>query len=336
MQTRIGTINDELNNKRSVIHAIIIIAACIIVTLLLVLSPHKTGYASTGLESPKEQSACEMPPDWGQTTRLYYKGTPSKEWTFSIDEPEMDVVLEWFYYQDYDLDGCPYDCSTGKCQLDELADGESPLGSMTITDGALGASGDKIRQKGRLSQGTYTASWHVTAQGSVSIGLRVHRKSVPTATPLPPPTETPTSIPTETATATATATDFVSPPTATATEVMSSPTATPTGLTLTPTSTNVVAPPVVQDTPTPTLEPTAGEEEQPPRKPTRTPPATLPPPSAPQSTGQPPQLIPQTGIDLADQAAQAQRNQRLAFNLGLGLSGLALICVGIKGLLNKR
>jgi hypothetical protein len=65
-------------------------------------------------------SECTPPVDWNQTVRLKNPQKPTKQWTFNVSEPEMGVSLVLFYYQDFDKSGCPFDCSAGKCQTDEI------------------------------------------------------------------------------------------------------------------------------------------------------------------------------------------------------------------------
>jgi hypothetical protein len=288
--------------------------------------------------SPPQQSACTVPPDWNQTVRLYYERQVTREWSFDVEEPEMDVELEFFYYQDYDPDGCPFDCSAGDCQTDEIGEGTSPFGDFVVEDGKEGINSGTVRQSGRLSQGSYDASFSVTGLGSINIGLRIHKKSVPlpppnTATPTPTETATatqtelpPVSTETPTPTATATPTDNVSPPVGFTSTPTSTP-ETPTGITPTATPTDLVNPPVANN-PTPTATPT--DEVRPPRpRKTSTPPPTLPPPSAATPSGQSPVLVPVTGGDLAALNAQNNLVQGLILKLGAALLGLALIFHGI-------
>ena len=281
---------------------------------ILLLITHMPGSAASPDEvgsseplAPRQASTCTPPNDWGETVRLHTTGRTSMAWTFEVDEPAMDVTLEFFYYQDYDLVGCPYDCSTGPCQLDEVGAGESPLGEFRIEDGKEGAEAGVIQQVGRLEEGIYQASFQITARGSINIGLRVQKLPVPTATPEQEITQTPVSeaTPTEiepTATSTATATD--SPPTATPTETSLPPTPTPTDqvLSLTPTRTSRS-------------------------------PATLPPPTLLPGMTQTPALIPVTGADFTSGSAQPELYRDLLINLGIGILGLGFI---LRGIYNRR
>jgi hypothetical protein len=166
--------------------------------------------------------ACQPPEDWDLTVRLN-RENPFIEWTFEVAEPEMDVVLEFIFFQDYDTAGCPLDCSVpGECQLLEIGVGESPLGTVELTDGVLSPNTGSILQEGRLAQGAYNVTFRFSGRGSLNIGLRATTISLftptPTATQTATPTLTPTntSTPTQTATATQTPTNTPTPtPTAT-------------------------------------------------------------------------------------------------------------------------
>jgi hypothetical protein len=313
---------------------------CLIVGVLLTIFHYPVRaaeplHAENSQGSLQQQAACSVPPDWNQTVRLFYQRQITQEWTFDVEEAEMDVDLEFFYYQDRERDGCPFDCSAGDCQLDEIGEGTSPFGEFTVEDGIEGANSGSIRQSGRLPQGSYTASFSVTGKGSINIGLRIKMESVPL-----PPADTATPTPTqETATPTQvvlppvpTATNTLPPVEATPTENVTSPAPTqtptstpetPTGITPTATPTNSVLPPV-DSGPTPTATPI--DEVRPPRpKKTATPPATLPPPSAPTQSGQPPILVPVTGGDLAAGDLQSGLVQSVFMKLGAALLGLALV-----------
>ena len=265
-------------------------------------------------ETPTNVPACIPPKNWDQTIRLFYSRTASKEWHFEVDEPEMDVSLVFFYYQDYEKNGCPKDCGSVACQSDETGEGDTPLGSFNVSDGQEGASEGREKLRGRLPKGSYTASFHVTGQGSINIGMKVQKDSVP-------PTDTP--VPT------------VPEPSPTPTE----PEATPTGTapvetpTATPESTTTIVPP--QDTPTATPTESAPTPTEPPNRPRKTPtatpispPATLAPPTPPPGTALPPVLVPVTGGDISTQATASNRQPRLLVNLGIGLLGLGLIFHG--------
>ena len=296
--------------------------------------------------SPSTNEVCTPPADWDQTVRLFFKRKDSMEWQFEIDEPEMDVELEWFWYQDYDDNGCPIDCSTGKCQSIETGEGESPLGTFVVEDGKEGADGGRERQSGRLAQGSYTASFHVTSRGSINVGLKVHKKSVPTDTPVvtntptpspttPVDTDTPTPTatlpvpegttltpsPTPTFTATATGTTQPPTPTSTGTPVIEPPESSPTPAasptpTQTPSEISPTGTPVTPSTATPTEEPA---------EPTDIP--TLPPPSGLVST---PKLIPVTGADHSlGNLTSPGIYQKMLLNIGIGLLGLGLLFHGL-------
>jgi hypothetical protein len=294
---------------------------------------HSPARAAGAVQAHPLQQACTAPPDWDQTLRLYYERQVTREWSFDVEEPEMDVELEFFYYQDYNPEGCPFDCSAGDCQTDETGEGTSPFGDFVVDDGKEGINSGTVRQSGLLTQGSYNASFSVTGKGSINIGLRIHKKSVPppadTATPIPTETATPTQTeqpPVSTETPTPTPTDNVLPPVGFTATPTSTP-ETPTGITPTATPTELVNPPIANN-PTPTATPT--DEVQPPRpKKTSTPPPTLPPPSAATPSGQSPVLVPVTGGDLAALDAQNDLVQGLFLKLSAALLGVGLIFHGI-------
>jgi hypothetical protein len=207
----------------------LILGAGLVVGLFLTLS-HSPGYAArestSGLASIAEQeSSCTPPNDWAQTTRVKNPEKPTKQWTFTVDQPEMLVSLSFFYYQDYSKAGCPYDCSTGDCQTDETGKGVTPLGNFNVLDGKEGANRGSKKFEGRLAQGTYQVTFTANGDpGSLNAGLNVRQNSVPTATSFPTNTPVPTDAP---------------------------PTATP----VTPTATESTPPPVESPTPTPTSKP---------------------------------------------------------------------------------
>lgn len=362
--------------------SILLGSACLIIAMLLTTAGAPASAAdSLGEVSPAQEEtvsptptpACTPPADWDQTVRLVAPQRTTKEWSFDIDEPEMFVVLEFFYYQDYDRSGCPFDCSTGACQTDETGQGESPLGGFTISDGQLGAHDGKVHLTGTLVQGSYQARFWVTGNGSINIGLRVHRSILPTDTPVPPDTDTPTPTltelpPSETPTPTGTFT----PPTATFTAT-STATSTPTGSktpSQTPTPTASFTP-TVSLTPTPTAinfspTPTRSRPSQtptrppirtePPRTPTstipsvpeltttptstlitlQTPAGTLPPPTPPSDFVQPPIIVPVTGGELASEQATSARFIPLFLNLGIGLLGIGLVASGLARWLRRE
>lgn len=273
-------------------------------------------------ETPTEVPVCTPPGNWDRTIRLFHERTSSKEWHFEVPEPEMNVTLTFFYYQDYEKSGCPKDCATVKCQSDETGEGETPLGSFSVSDGQKQPNSGKEKLRGRLPQGSYTASFHVTGKGSINIGMRVEKDSVPTNTPQP--TVTIPVEPTATATPEVTFTATVVTPEQTPTQTVTQETPGET-----PETTVTIVPP--QETPTATETPT-DPPSRPKKTPTATPtlpPATLAPPSPPPGTSQPPALIPVTGGDRSPQADSEGLRQRLLVNLGIGLLGLGLICFGI-------
>jgi hypothetical protein len=165
-----------------------LIASCLVALIALTLlpSPASAALTETGSDQHTAQSdpACEPPGDWGQTTRLKVPDKPSKQWSFTVDEPEMVVNLVFFYYQDYSKVGCPYDCSTGECQSDESGKGESPFGEFSVMDGKEGANRGTKKLSGRLGQGTYQVTFTANGNpGSLNVGLRVQQEAVPTPTP---------------------------------------------------------------------------------------------------------------------------------------------------------
>lgn len=278
------------------------------------------------LDTPTpEILACSPPGNWGQTVRLYYKSRTQREWTFQVDEPEMDVTLQFFYYQDYNPDGCPFDCSTGDCQTDEIGEGESPFGSFSVADGQEGASDGTERQHGRLTQGTYTASFHVTGSGSINIGLKVHKKSVPPTPTALPPTPVVTEAPPA---ATPVVTEEVLPPLPTATNPPVVTEAVPPATEEAPTATPVegINPPVEVVTETPTE---ANPANPPAKEKTPKPPATLAAPSIPTTPGNPAVLVPETGADLASLGMGEALGKQLFLKLGLALVGIAFVLQGI-------
>jgi hypothetical protein len=251
-----------------------------------------------------EVLTCSPPNDWNQTTRVKNPQKPTKEWTFSVDDSEMDVRLVFFYYQDYDRSGCPYDCSTGECQTDETGKGTSPLGNFTVLDGKLGANRGVKQLQGRLSQGTYTVTFTANGDpGSLNAGLQVHQESptFPTDTPIPTviiPTTTPTP----------TATEPKPSPTPTRTDIAPSPSPTKPGL--------------------PKMSPT-------PTTPKHTPPATLAPPTPFPGSVTPMILIPETGTGLEARSGGTGFNGWL-IPLGIGFIGIGMVFYGITSWLKKR
>ena len=244
----------------------ILIACCILVALVLMLpTPASAAQDLTNGEwqTAQTEPICTPPNDWGQTSRRTVPDKPTKQWSFTVDEPEMVVSLVFFYYQDYSKAGCPYDCSTGECQTDEAGHGETPFGGFSVLDGKEGANRGTKKFEGRLAQGTYQVTFTANGNpGSINVGLQVRQEAVPTATTPPPNTPIPSGI----------------TPTATSTPKTPSPTI------LTPE-------PVDTATPTPTT------------KPKRTPPATLPPPTPFPGSPAPQALIPQTGFELGQNSS---------------------------------
>jgi hypothetical protein len=197
----------KTSQSKSVIFGICLLAGAF---FALAFSPvYATPAQASHLES---ELTCTPPNDWAQTTRLKNPEKPTRQWSFNVDEPQMRVSLVFFYYQDYSIEGCPYDCSTGDCQTDETGNGESPLGAFKVSDGKEGANRGVKKMDGILPEGdyniTFTANGH---PGSLNVGLVISQESIPTATPLPTDTPSPTvKVPTATSTPTATITS--SPP----------------------------------------------------------------------------------------------------------------------------
>lgn len=314
--------------------------------LSVMASPVSAADASPGGQGSADRNplqACTPPADWGQTVRLESPRRSSQEWSFTVDEPEMDVTLEIFYYQDYSRDGCPYDCASGECQLDETGVADTPLGNIQVNDGQLEARSGSESLSGRMTQGVYQVVFRVTGRGSINVGFRARTASLPTQ---PPPTNTPEPSPTPlppSATPTATylpptqtPTGTSSPPTATPTSTFSPPFPSPTP-TFTATPTNSPPSPTVLP-PNPTPTPTA---DNPPNTGSPTPPPTLPPPAPPSDVTQPPVLIPVTGADLSQQMANNQSYAdasilpSLLINIGAALLGFSLVIFGVARYLNK-
>jgi hypothetical protein len=182
---------------------LLILAACLLTGLLITLSPssaHAVRENMTKLATiSEEEQSCTPPDDWAQTTRVKNPERPTKQWTFTVDEAEMNVNLTFFYYQDHDKAGCPFDCSTGACQTDETGNGQTPLGDFSVEDGKEGANRGSKEFEGRLPQGTYQVTFTANGHpGSINVGLNVRQNPVSTETPSPtntpvPPTATPTA-----------------------------------------------------------------------------------------------------------------------------------------------
>ena len=277
--------------------------ACLL-TGLITGTIYSPTYAATGdltssSQNPVQTSACTPPNDWNQTVRVKNPQKPTKQWTFNISEPEMEVSLVFFYYQDYDKSGCPSDCSVGDCQTDEIGKGVTPLGNINVLDGKDGGNRGVKKIEGRLTQGTYQVTFTANGNpGSINVGLNVKTNALPTA--IPQPTDTP--IPT--------ATTPTEPPPPIETELP--PTNTPTATATLPLPENPTKT-ATQDTPT------ATEVK-------RTPPATLPPPTPLPGSSTPMVLIPVTG---ARTAGQNQGNGWLLIPLGIGVFGLGIAFYGI-------
>ena len=193
MKIRTASISNMYPNK-----IYFLLGASLLACLLLALltSPaYARQELSPGAALNAEVSACTPPSDWAQTTRLKNPEQPTKQWAFSVDEPEMMVSLVFFYYQDYDKAGCPYDCHNGDCQTDETGNGTSPLGDFSVTDGKEGGNRGVKKMEGLLVKGNYQVTFTANGDpGSINVGLVVNLESVPTATPSPTDTPTPTAI----------------------------------------------------------------------------------------------------------------------------------------------
>jgi hypothetical protein len=309
--------------------------------LLLSLAQASAG-SSEDAQSPTHYEtwtptpACSAPDDWDQTLRFIKPRLVNHDWPFTVEDPQMDVTLIFFYYQDYSKPGCPYDCSTGECQTDEIGVGDSPLGSVDIADGKLGPHHGEMKLEGRLSQGAYNASFRVTGTGSINVGVKIIKSALPTQTSTS--TNTPTNTPTETSTPTEEPPAETFTPTVTSTSTESPPapseTATPTPKKKSPTPTKTKTPRITilpPETNTPTSTGT-------PRIPlgTPTPPPTLPPPSPPTGSPQPPVLVPVTGISLSELGIIPDALYRFLITAGFGLLGLGIVIQGIDLWLHHR
>jgi hypothetical protein len=339
MEARIGLISKSFSRISYVLGSI-----CLLAGLILSYANIPASAAELNAQESSEENACTPPQYWDETER-YTLNNPTEEWTFEVNEPQMDVELEFFWYQDYDKQGCPYDCvNTDDCQDYETGDVTSPLGDFSIADGKEGVNDGGKTLSGVLSQGTYTVTFTFTGRkGSINVGLWVRMDSIEVETPTPTPTDvppetetpTPTTSPTDTPTPTAILTDTPTPtgtisagtpsptsvspgstdtPTPTATEA--SPSQTPTA-----TNTSIVNPPVASPTPT--------DVE-------KKPPATLSPPTPPPGATKTPAIIPVTGLDLVYKNQQPFLTQNQFLNLGIGFLGLGLVFHGISRKLNNR
>jgi hypothetical protein len=193
----INTIESRSGIKPGYLHIFTTSFLLAVLALMLLTIPANaaqsavTGDGQNTLADP----SCTPPNDWGQTTRVKVPDKPSKQWSFTVAEPEMVVNLVFFYYQDYSKAGCAYDCSTGECQTDETGNGQSPFGEFSVMDGKEGANRGTKQLSGRLAQGTYQVTFTANGNpGSLNVGLKVQQQSVPTPTP------TNTTVPSETAT----------------------------------------------------------------------------------------------------------------------------------------
>jgi hypothetical protein len=271
-------------------------------------------------QNPVQLSACTPPSDWNQTVRLKNPQKPTRNWNFNISEPQMEVELEFFYYQDYDKSGCPFDCSTGNCQTDETGKGETPLGNINVLDGKNGGNKGVKKLNGILTQGTYEVFFTAEGNpGSINVGLNVKINALPTATLQP--TDTPIPTPT---------TPTESPP---PTEIEPTPpTETEQPPTDVPPPTATTPPPAESPTPTGTKTgPTPTETEV-----THTPPATLPPITPFPGSATPMLLIPVTGIDAAAQTQDGGINSWLLITFGVGVFGVGIAFYGIATRLKRE
>jgi hypothetical protein len=335
MEVRIGKFIKRISRISYVLGSVCLLAGLILSYVNVPASAAEPTLQEDLEPVVQSDSSCTPPDDWDRTIRFTRKN-PSKEWKFEVEEPEMMVNLEFFYYQDYDVDGCPFDCSTGSCQEFETGDIESPLGSFSIADGKEGADGGVERQKGVLSKGSYTARFKFTGfKGSINVGFRAKTSSLPTETPtqVPPSTETPTPTQelTDTPTPTAELTDTPTPTgttsavTTTATQPVT--TVVPPGSTPTATGTLPTASPTATETPITTVLPPA--QTGTPTEVEPTPPATLSPPTPPPGAQRTPAIIPVTGQDPAYLPGQSTLTNSQLLNLGIGLLGLGLVLHGI-------
>jgi hypothetical protein len=337
MEVRIGLIIKSISRISYVLGSVCLMAGLILSFANIPASAEELDLQETiSPDTMEEEPACTPPKDWDETIRFNNQNL-SKVWNFDVEEPQMDVTLEFIYYQDYDRFGCPFDCvNTDDCQDSETGDVESPFGSFTIEDGKKGADGGVEKQSGVLSQGSYTASFTFTGgRGeSINVGVKVKKSSIvldtPTPTTVPPSTETPTPTeiltdtptPTETMTDTPTPTGTISAVTLTPTPVSPGPSNTPT-----PTDTGALPSQTPTATGTPVVEP-----PEPSRTPTeveRTPPATLSPPTPPPGASRTPAIIPVTGLDLVYADSQPFFSQNQLLNLGIGFLGLGLVFHGV-------
>lgn len=311
------------HDSKNIFRASYLLACACLLAGIILLIVYLPVEASTNdpslqlLKPPQPTPDCTPPSDWGQTVRLVNPHKPTKQWTFDVVEPQMDVTLGFFYYQDYDKSGCPFDCSTGECQTDEGGKGSSPLGEFFVLDGKEGANRGVKKLQGRLAKGTYQVIFIATGNpGSINVGLNVRKDPVPTPTLEPTNTPTPTKVP-----VTPTATNT---PTTTGTQPTETSTLTPSA-----TTTGTILPP--SDTPTPTKTdesptPTATRVR-------RTPPSTLPPPTPFPGTPTPQILIPVTGIGLGQ---VTEIGGWVLIPFGLGVLGLGIAFYGIAVRLKRK
>ena len=322
--------------------------------------------------NPTDVPACTPPDKWDQTVRAKDGGVVS--WNVGVKEDGSTLRLKFFWFQDYDKQGCPYDCNTGGCQDHETGTIEALGESYEVTDPGLGPNEDSVTFKFEgMHAGTYVVTFTHNGNGhSINIGLESDSWAEPTDTPPPPPTDSPTetSTPTQTilpptetnmpsATSTFTPTATGTQPTATATETHLPPVSTstvrpthqpptPTATRPTPTATGSPEPTNKPPLPTTTASPTprtpvhtrtaSPTPDSPVR--TRTPAPTASP--TPPATLVPPTPPPGTALPAAlipvtgADLSQGTPNlySRLLLHLGIGLLGLGLVGHGIKTRLN--
>lgn len=335
MEAKVGQILKRISRISYVLGSVFLLAGLILSYVNIPASAAELNLQEETTPAAQDEPACTPPDDWDRTIR-FNKPNASKEWKFQVDEPEMDVTVEVFYYQDYDRQGCPFDCATGKCQVNETGEVETPFGSFTIEDGKKGADGGVERQRGILAAGEYSVKFRSTAgHESINVGVNVKKRSLPTETPVPtevpPATETPmpTDVPTDTPTPTDLPTDTPTP------TDLPTDTPTPTGTVI-----SVTVSPEPSETPTPTATGTPAvfppEPSPTPTEVERTPPPTLAPPTPPPGVLRTPAIIPVTGLDLVYAEPGSFLSQNQLLNLGIGFLGLGLVFHGISRKFDKE
>jgi len=192
-----NTIESRLGIKPDYLYVLIV--SCILAALALMLLPNIVSAAQAPVNSDWQNAqtdpTCTPPSDWGQTTRLLGTTRPSKQWSFTVEEPEMTVNLVFFYYQDHTKVGCPKDCSTGECQTDETGNGQTPFEEFSVIDGKEGANRGSKQFSGHLTKGTYQVTFTANGNpGSINVGLKVQQEAAPTATATPTNTPIPSGI----------------------------------------------------------------------------------------------------------------------------------------------